>query len=80
MKKMFQFFVTSNHFWHLCGGFFVGLSTFHPLYAMHTAAVAASCLEFKDMRHGCEWDWVDWLLTFVGGGLASLLITVLRHF
>lgn len=73
MKKILHFFATSNHFWHLLGGFVVGLVTFNPFYAIQSAAIAASCLELKDHLHGGDWDWVDWTLTVVGGVMAAAL-------
>lgn len=27
----------------------------------------ATSLEYKDILYGGKWDWVDWLLTIVGG-------------
>jgi len=77
MKKILHFFSTSNHFWHLLGGFVVGFVTFNPFYAIQSALIAASCLELKDHLHGCYWDWVDCALTLTGGLLASLLMFVL---
>lgn len=74
MKKILHFFATSNHFWHLLGGFVVGFLIFNPYYSFQVSLVAASCLEFKDVQHGGDWDWVDWALTIVGGTLAAVLL------
>lgn len=41
--------------------------------AIYAAAVAASCLELKDKLKGCYWDWLDWILTVVGGGIAAII-------
>lgn len=73
MNKLLQFLKTSNRYKHLIGGFLVGLFAFNACSALYSSIVAASCLELKDKLHGCPWDWIDWLITVIGGGLASIL-------
>lgn len=76
MKKIFKkiktFLLESNHYWHLIGGFAVGLFAFDCWTALYAAVIAASCLEFKDSEYGNQWDWTDWLLT-IGGALPPAL-------
>jgi hypothetical protein len=55
------------------GGFIVGICALSPWNALYSAAVAASCLELKDVLHGCRWDCFDWLITVAGGGTAALI-------
>lgn len=77
MKKFIEFFKTSNHGYHLIGGFAVGLFAFTPYYALYAAGVAASCLELKDRLYGGRWDWVDWGLTVAGGAAAATIECIL---
>lgn len=77
MDKILTWLKTSNRYKHLIGGFIVGLLALSPYAAIYTAAVAASCLELKDKLHGCLWDWLDWILTLIGGATAALLWTIL---
>lgn len=72
MNKIILFLKTSNRYKHLLGGLIVGLCALSAFAALYTAAVAASCLELKDRLHGCQWDWLDWSLTVLGGIAASL--------
>lgn len=72
MNKLLQFLKTSNRYKHLIGGFCVGLFALGAFSALYSSAVAATCLELKDKLHGCPWDWIDWLATIIGGGLASI--------
>jgi hypothetical protein len=72
MNKIISFLKESNRYKHLIGGFFVGLLALTPWTAIYAAAVAASCLELKDKLKGCYWDWLDWILTVVGGGIAAI--------
>lgn len=73
MNKIFSFLKKSNRYKHLIGGFLVGLCALSPWAAIYSAITAASCLELKDKLHGCPWDWLDWLLTVVGGGIAAII-------
>lgn len=72
-KRAFYFFRCSNRWKHLLGGMFVGICSLSVFSAMYSAAVAASCLELKDVLHGCRWDWVDWALTVFGGCISATL-------
>lgn len=73
MDKIISFLKQSNRYKHLVGGFIVGICAFSPWSALYSAAVAASCLELKDVLHGCRWDCLDWLITVAGGGFSALL-------
>ena len=73
MNKIISFLKQSNRYKHLVGGFIVGICALSPWSALYSAAVAASCLELKDVLHGCRWDWIDWLLTVFGGCLSAAL-------
>lgn len=72
MEMIAEFLKESNRWKHLAGGFAVGLLALHPLGALYGAAVAASCLELKDMLWGGRWDWLDWVFTVAGGAVASV--------
>lgn len=37
----------------------------------------ASGLEFKDMKKGGKWDWLDWIATLLGGLVGQILQFVL---
>jgi len=73
MDRIILFLKTSNRYKHLLGGFIVGLPALSAFAAIYAAIVAASCLELKDRLHGCQWDWLDWTLTVLGGIAASLV-------
>jgi len=77
MNNILTWLKTSNRHKHLIGGLIVGLLALAPYAAIYAAAVAASCLELKDKLHGCQWDWLDWCLTLIGGAIAALLWTIL---
>ena len=73
MNKIISFLKESDRYKHLIGGFVVGLLALTPWTAIYAAAVAASCLELKDKLKGGYWDWLDWILTVVGGGIAAII-------
>ena len=73
MKKILNFLKNSNRYKHLIGGFAVGLCALDLWTAIYATIVAASCLELKDKLYGNKWDWGDWVLTLVGGYVASIL-------
>lgn len=77
MNKILSFLGQSNRYKHLAGGFIVGLLALTPYAATYAAVIAASCLELKDKLRGGRWDWVDWALTVVGGGIAALIFLVI---
>ena len=49
MNKFISFLKQSNRYKHLIGGFIVGICALSPWNALYSAAVAASCLELKDV-------------------------------
>ncbi len=73
MNKIIQFLKTSNRYKHLIGGFLVGICAMEAWTAFYAAIAAASCLELKARLHGCRWDWIDWIVTAIGGGIAALI-------
>ena len=73
MNKIISFLKESDRYKHLIGGFIVGLLALTPWTAIYADVVAASCLELKDKLKGCYWDWLDWILTLVGGGIAAII-------
>ncbi len=77
MNKIVTFLKRSNRYKHLAGGFLVGICALSGLNALYAATIAASCLELKDKLHGCMWDWMDWLITILGGLLAALIYWLL---
>lgn len=63
----------------------------HLLYAIPIGFIftilcvlgVATSLEYKDVLYGGKWDWIDWLLTIVGGIIGQaiqLLIIILIAF
>lgn len=72
MGKIISFLKKTNRYKHLIGGLIVGLLAFGVYPALYAAGVASACLELKDKLHGCPWDWIDFLITLSGGGLAAL--------
>lgn len=76
-RRIFEFLKRSNRWKHLFGGVVVGICGLSVFCAIYSAVVAASCLELKDVLHGCRWDWVDWLLTVFGGCLSAALWLVI---
>lgn len=77
MEKILDFMRKSNRYKHLIGGFLVGICALSGQNAIYATAVAASCLELKNKLHGYMWDWVDWIITVFGGGVAALLYWLL---
>ena len=81
MKKLLDFLKESNHYKHLIGGFVISILSLSAFNAIYSAIVAASCLELKDKLHGGKWDWIDWLLTVLGGAISYVIyITILLVF
>ena len=72
MEKIISFLKGHNHYKHLIGGLLVGLFPLSSWTAIYSAVIAASCLELKDKLKGYYWDWFDWLMTIVGGGIAAI--------
>lgn len=66
MKKVINWFKTSNRWKHIVGGIAIGVLS-DDWYCTGLAGVGiASALEYKDRAHGGAWDWVDWILTVAG--------------
>ncbi len=73
MNKIITFLKQSNRYKHLIGGLLVGIVALNPWTAMYSSLIAASCLELKDKLKGCYWDWVDWLMTIIGGLISTII-------
>lgn len=70
MNNFFKFFVASNRYKHLTGGFIVAALA----GSFYAAVYAASCLELKDRLYGNPWDWIDWLCILLGGIIAAIVL------
>lgn len=70
---MIEFLKQSNRPKHLIGGFIVGLLSLNWWCAIYATIVAASCLELKDKLYGNKWDWIDFVMTIVGGMIPTLI-------
>ena len=77
MNKIISFLREKNRFKRLIIGLLVGLFAFNPWTAIYSTIVVASCLELKNKLRGSYWDWLDWILTILGGGIASLIYSML---
>lgn len=77
MKKLLDFLKESNHYKHLIGGFVISIFSLSAFNAIYSAIVAASCLELKGKLHGGKWDWIDWLLTVLGGAISYVIYVII---
>lgn len=81
MNKLITWLTTSNRHLHLLGGVLIGLFADGLYCVAYAVILTASALEFKDIRWGGRWDWIDWLMTILGGalgfGLQSLILTLI---
>ena len=81
MNKLITWLTTSNRHLHLLGGVLIGLFADGLYCAAYAVILTASALEFQDIRWGGRWDWIDWLMTILGGtlgfGLQSLILTLI---
>ena len=73
MNKIISFLKEDSRYKHLIGGLLVGLFALNPWTAIYSAVVVATCLELKDKLKGYYWDWIEWLITIVGGGIAAII-------
>ncbi len=73
MNKILSFLKQSNRYKHLIGGLLVGLAALNPWCALYSSVVAASSLELKDKLKGGYWDWLDWIMTVIGGSIAAVV-------
>lgn len=76
MKKILEWFKTSNRWKHLVGGVAIGLGANSSYCALYAGLLTASALEFKDKSWGGKWDWMDFGLT-VAGVIIGRLICIL---
>ena len=87
MSRLWLWLLQSHRLHHFAGGFVIGATL-----GSDVALTAAAVMEFKDCHHSfgndskpllhwrwSAWDWVDFLLTLLGGILGSLLRRYLLH-
>lgn len=67
MKRILEWFKASNRWKHLTYAIPVGFID------LGLAIGVASGMEFKDKQHGGKWDWIDWILTVLGGSIGFLI-------
>lgn len=63
----------SNRWKHLLGGLLIGAFANSIYCAAYGTIGVASALELKDYLWEKKWDWIDWLLTVLGGAVGYLL-------
>lgn len=76
MRKIIEWFSTSNRWKHIAGGAIIGLGANSVYCAAYAGIGVAAALELKDKLWGSKWDWIDFGLT-VTGGIAGHLIRIL---
>lgn len=64
--NIIDWFKASNRYKHLGLGFLVGCGADSWYCAAYVGAGVSGALEFKDKTYGNKWDWIDFILTFVG--------------
>ena len=82
--------MTSNHYKHIIGTFFVAIASYILLFAFSTpafvcsvnalfvSAMVGAALEFKDAQAGGKFDWSDMLADGIGAVLGiSVIISIL---
>jgi len=57
-----NWFLTSNRWKHFLLAIPIGL-----VLTILCVLGCASGMEFKDTQWGGKWDWIDWIMTMVGG-------------
>ena len=57
-----NWFLKSNRWKHFLFAMPIGL-----VFSILCVLVCASGMEFKDTQWGGKWDWIDWIMTMVGG-------------
>ena len=67
MKRILEWFKASNRWKHLTYAIPVGFID------LGLAIGVASGMEFKDKQCGGKWDWIDWILTVLGGSIGFLI-------
>lgn len=77
MKKLIEWFKTSNRWKHLAGGILIGLGADSTYCAVYAGLGVAAALELKDKLWGGKWDWTDLSLTFAGAVLGRVIRIVL---
>ena len=83
MRNIISCLKESNRWKHLLGGFFVSLIT-NIIFANITSVVigiycsfcCAASLELKDKQYGNKIDWIDLVLTVVGGIFGTLIYLI----
>lgn len=79
--KILKWFLESNRWKHLAGGFIIGLFSDDFYCASYASACVGGAMEFKDYQWGGKPDWVDFALTVAGGLIGyGLRFLVLKGF
>lgn len=84
MINIIEWLKESNRWKHLLGGFFVSMIT-NIIFAnvicivvgVYCTVCCAACLELKDKLYGNKWDWVDFILTIVGGIISTIIYVII---
>lgn len=84
MKNIISWLKESNRWKHLLGGFFVSLitniifaKTMSIIIGIYCSVCCAGSLELKDKQYGNKWDWIDFVLTIVGGVIGTIIYYII---
>ncbi len=72
MKKIIDWFKSSNRWKHLLGGILVGALANDWYCAIYAGVVVGASMEYKDFAWGGKCDWIDFGLTALGAVLGRL--------
>lgn len=76
MKNFINWLKESNRYKHLLYSIPIGFITNVSLIIG-----LASGMEFKDYLYSKKWDWVDWLLTLLGGTIGNIIkLLLIKYF
>lgn len=70
---MIKWIKESNRWKHLIGGILIGVGANSTYCAAYATVGVASALELKDKLWDGKWDWIDWILTIIGGAIGYSL-------
>lgn len=62
-----NWFLKSNRWKHFLFAIPIGL-----MFTILCVLGCASGMEFKDTQWGGKWDWIDWIMTIVGGLIGQI--------
>ena len=78
MKKLIDWFKTSNRWKHVVGGLLIGLGSNGLYCAAYTGLWVAIAVELKDAQMGNRPDLIDGLITLAGVAVGYGLATIER--